>query len=121
MTNLISFVILLALLVGRRLAHKNRRLHVRWMSAVIVADLTLVIYLVMGHKALDRIEPGMPTLLMIHIFFALSTVFLYGLAVWTGVHLLCKKRTRFRMKTLDRWIVPFRIMTFVTSLGLQFL
>ena len=121
MTNIISFVILLGLLAGRRLGRRQPKRHAIWMSSVIGADLLLVGYLVFGHKALSKVSAEMPLLLMIHIFFAVSTVVFYGLAFRSGINLLRGRSARISMKILDRWIVTLRSLTFATSVALQFL
>ncbi len=121
MANLYSFVILCLLLIGRRLPKRSIRLHSFWMSAVILADLALIGYLVFGREALTKIDLKMPALLYVHLAFAVSTVLLYFWAMFVGIQLLKGWPHPEMMRALDRVIVPCRILTFVTSVLLQIL
>lgn len=119
MANFLSFVILCFLLYGRRLPAHHRQLHAWWMSGVIMADLALIVGLVVGRNALDKIEYTMPILLYIHLAFAMTTVVLYGCALVVGVRLLRGHSQPGAMRGLDRLIVPIRTLTLVTSILLQ--
>ena len=92
------------------------------MSGVIVADVALVLFLVFARSALSKVSMGMPIYLIIHIFFALSTVLLYVVAVMTGLKLK-KGQTQYlgRMRLIDKILTPFRVLTLVTSTSLMFL
>lgn len=121
MANFFSFVILVFLLIGRRLARRSPRLHGQWMTGVISADLILIGYLVIARKALGKLSGDMPVLLMIHLSFAVTTVILYLLALWIGWRLLQGHSHPGAMRRLDRVITPTRILTLATSLALAWL
>lgn len=120
-TNCISFVILCFYFYGRSLRKKNVALHIKVMSGVIAADVALVLFLVLARSALSKVSMGMPIYLIIHIFFALSTVLLYVAAVMTGLKLK-KGQTQYlgRMRLIDKILTPFRVLTLVTSTALMF-
>lgn len=117
MANLVSFVILCSLLYGRRIT--DRGIHGAWMTSVILADVTLIFFLVLSRDALEKVEPAMPALLAVHLVFALATVILYLIALVAGVQILLGRPRPGAMRRLDRVIVPCRIMTLVTSVLLQ--
>jgi hypothetical protein len=121
MANLISFVILLAFFWGRSLRFKNLRLHIAVMSTVIASDVLLVLALIIRRDALSKVSLGMPWTLKIHVPIAVATILLYFVTAWTGVQLLRGKPLHARMRRLDRIVVPARVLTFVTSLMVQFL
>jgi hypothetical protein len=121
MTNIISFVILVFLLIGRRLPRKSPRLHGYWMTAVITADLSLIVYLVFARRALSKISPEMPWYLIVHLGFAISTVLFYIVALIIGWRLLKGYQHPGAMRTLDRFITPTRILTLLTSLLMTYL
>lgn len=119
MANLISFGILILFLWGRTLHKKNRNLHVKIMSTVIVFDTLLVLFLVIHQRALGKIGADMNPILFIHIPFALLTLVGYGFAVRAGRRLLRgDMAARSAMIWTDRFLVPVRILNFVTSLWL---
>ncbi len=115
--NLASFLILCLFLWGRSLRFKNNRLHAKIMCASFGADLILIAALVCLRDALNKINPGMPILLMIHLPFAVSTVVLYVVTIRTGYLLYRgKSEVRPRLKKLDKALLFTRVMTLVTSL-----
>lgn len=117
MANLVSFVILCFLLFGRRIT--DRAIHSALMVSVIFADVTLILFLVFSRDALEKVEPAMPALLAVHLAFALATVILYLIALVVGTLILLGRPKPGAMRRLDRFIVPCRILTFVTSALLQ--
>jgi hypothetical protein len=121
MTNLVSFTILVFFFWGRSLRFKNLRLHMRVMCAVIVADLSLVAYLIVNHNALGKVGLGMPWTLKIHVPIAVFTVVMYLITGWTGYQLYRGKPLHVRMRRLDKILVPARVLTLITSLMVQFL
>lgn len=121
MTNLVSFVILVFLLVGRRLQRRSPRLHGYWMTAVIVSDLSLITYLVIARRALTKLQPEMPWYLIVHLSFAISTVGFYIVALVIGWRLLRGYQHPGAMRQLDRFITPARILTFLTSVLMAYL
>lgn len=114
--NLISFVILFVFLYGRSLRFKNLRWHIRLMLLSFVADLGLVLVLVIHRKALGKVNMGMPWTLKLHVPIAVFTILLYFLAVWTGYRLYRGAPVRHRLRIIDRFLVPARVLTLVTSL-----
>ncbi|MEC9283799.1 MAG: hypothetical protein VX642_13890 [Bdellovibrionota bacterium] len=117
--NIISFVILVLLFWGRSLHSKNRELHIKVMSFVIAADLLLVGYLALFNNALSKINGEMSGLLIVHLFFAITTVVLYLRLIPIGIKLAKGDESqRPSMKQMDRIIIVFRTMTFLTSMSL---
>jgi hypothetical protein len=121
MANLISFIILIFFFWGRSLRFKNLRLHMIIMTAVIAADLGLVGALVIRRHALAKISLGMPWTLKVHVPIAVFTVVLLIMTGWTGLQLSRGKPLHARMRALDRIVVPALVLTFLTSLMVQFL
>jgi len=121
MANLISFTILVFFFWGRSLRFKNLKLHMQVMTAVIVADLLLVAALVVERNALGKVGSGMPWTLKIHVPIAIFTVIMYLITGWTGYQLYRGKPLHKRMRTLDRILVPSRVLTLLTSLMVQFI
>lgn len=121
-TNLVSFIILCFFFYGRSLRKANVERHIKVMTAVIIADVALVLFLVFGRSALSKVSVDMSVYLIIHIFFALSTVLLYGAAVTVGLKLK-KGQTQYlpQMRLIDRVLTPMRVMTLITSTALMFL
>ena len=121
MENLVSFTILVFFFWGRSLRFKNLPLHMLVMSAVIVADLTLVAALVIHRHALEKLDLGMPWTLKLHVPIAIFTVVMYLITGWTGFQLYRGKPLHKRMRILDHILVPARVLTLVTSLMVQFI
>ena len=117
--NIISFVILVLMFWGRSLHSKNPKLHIRVMSLVIASDLLLVGYLALFNQALTKINAEMSGLLIIHLFFSITTVILYLRLIPIGIKLgKGDESQRASMRQMDRIIVVFRTMTFITSMSL---
>lgn len=120
MANIASFIILVVFLYGRSLRFKNNLLHRKLMLTAFGADLLLVFSLVIGRQALSKIGGGMPLPLEVHVPIAVTTVVLYFPTVWAGYQLSRGKSTRTRLYWLDKALTTGRILTFVTSLWVQF-
>ncbi|MCB0368974.1 MAG: hypothetical protein KDD34_05805 [Bdellovibrionales bacterium] len=120
--NLISFLILCVFFYGRSLRHKNPKKHAKTMSMVICADLILILFLVIGRSALSKVSLSMPIYLIVHISFALSTVIFYVFAIIYGVKILKGQRQYIsKMKLIDRFVTPLRVLTLITSILLMVL
>ena len=116
MIHLLSLIIFIALLYGRWLRHKNIKTHAAVMTAVIVADISLVSYLTFARNALSKVSPDMSLGLMIHIPIAILTVVFYLVALYVGWRLLKgEKQWRRSMRRIDRVVVPLRLLTLITS------
>jgi len=64
----------------------------------------------------------MPIYLIIHISFALSTVVFYIFAIIYGVKILKGQRQYIsKMKLIDRFVTPLRVLTLITSILLMVL
>ena len=120
MANIASFVILLVYLYGRSLRFSNNPLHQKLMYFAFGADLVLVTALVVGRQALSKLGMGMSLQLQIHVPIAVTTIVLYFFTVWAGYQLSRGLPTRRRLYWLDKVLTTFRILTFVTSVWVQF-
>ena len=119
MNNVLSFLILILFFYGRSLHTKKPKAHVKWMTLVMVLDLSLVAYLALFRDVLTKIDAGMSSLLIIHLFFALGTVVLYFIMAYSG-YKISKGEDSFRrvMRRLDYVMVGARVFTLITSLAL---
>lgn len=117
--NAISAIILAMFFYGISLRLKNEKLHAKWMFVVMGLDLSLVAYLAFFREVLTKINGGMPALLVVHLFFALSTVLLYFVVAYSGIKLQ-KGAESFRpkMKRFGRLLIVARVSTLITSLAL---
>lgn len=120
MANIASFIILVLYLYGRSLRFKNNQLHQKLMLIAFGADLILVVALVFGRQALSKLGVGMSLQLQIHVPIAVTTIVLYFFTVWAGYQLSRGKPTRTRLYWLDKVLTTSRILTFVTSMWVQF-
>ncbi|RME16758.1 MAG: hypothetical protein D6797_03845 [Bdellovibrio sp.] len=122
MENLFSFFILILLFYGRSLGLKHKKkAHVKWMFVVIALDLLLVLFLSIKRQALGKVSSDMPWTLMVHLPFAIGCVLGYLASIYYGMKLYHgQERYRSTMKRLDRFIVVFRVMTFLTSLAYEY-
>jgi uncharacterized membrane protein YozB (DUF420 family) len=90
------------------------------MWAVIAADSLLVVFLTFARDVFGTILHKMTPLLALHISLALSAVVLYYVAAYWGLRILKGERHHIiKMKKIDRWIVPLRIFTLITSIMMQ--
>lgn len=112
-----SFCILTLMIYGVTQA-KQRRRHIKIMSTAIIWDLLLILQIELTRnavaKAMNVIEN--PTMLKIHLFFAVSSVLLYivmavtGPKVYKGRNDLIPLHKKFGITTL-----VFRALTLATS------
>lgn len=120
--NIVSTVILMMLVYGRSLRHKNRGAHVKWMLSAISLDLVLVALLVCFRKALSKVHSTMHWSLMVHVPLAIFSVLCYFFAIYFGYQLLKGRREFLRpMRIIDRLVMPARILTLLTSILVQVL
>lgn len=90
------------------------------MVTAFVADFALVLALVFGRQALSKVHMDMSLPLKIHVPIAVGTIVLYVFTLWAGYQLSRGKPTRNRLYWLDKVLTTSRILTFVTSLWVQF-
>lgn len=118
--NAISILIFSALLWGRSLRGHNTKMHAITMTSCFIADLLLVVALVALRNALSKVGAGMPPLLTVHITFALTTLVLYPLGLYTGWRLYKGNQSvRPKLRRLDKFLLLTRSCTLATSLALQ--
>ena len=120
MANIASFFILLLFLYGRSLWRTNNLLHRKLMLTAFAMDVTLVAALVIGRQALSKVGTHMSFPLMVHVPIAILTISLYVFTVIAGIQLSMGHPTRRRLYWLDKALTTSRILTFVTSLWVQF-
>jgi hypothetical protein len=112
-----SFSILFLIVSGIILRH-NRKIHIRIMSVAIAWDVILILQIELSRSAILKATKAMtnPLLLNIHISFAVTTVILYGLMIYTGRKLLGgNEKIRPRHRLLGWSTLIMRILTFITS------
>jgi hypothetical protein len=119
--NIISAGILILFFYARSLYKTNPKLHVRMMILVMFLDLSLVAYLAVFRDALSKINADISVLLLVHLFFALSTVLLYFRMAYAG-YLISKgnEASRRLMRKLDKVMIFTRVFTLITSIALSF-
>lgn len=112
-----SFLILSLMIYGVTQS-KKRMKHVKIMSAAIIWDIILVLQIELNRSAIDKALEVFQSqaALKIHLFFAVSSVVLYFIMIFTGRKVLkgdnsYKKKHRF----LGITTLAFRILTFITS------
>jgi hypothetical protein len=119
---LISAINLAIFFYGRSLRFTNLRRHIQVMTFVTVADITLVLGLVVFRDALTKVHMDMSWTLQIHVPIAVLTVLVYVATWWAGYRLWKgDSAARNRLRQLDKFLVPLRILTLVTSLMVQFI
>ena len=119
-SNFLSALILVLFFYGRSLHRKDSLRHRRLMLTVIALDLGLVAYLALFREVLGEIHLGMRSALMIHLFFAITTVLLYFYMIYIGIRLgRGEESYRKKMQRGDRVVVFFRVMTLVTSVAMS--
>lgn len=120
MANIASFFILVLYLYGRSKWRSNNLLHRKLMLTAFAADLVLVAALVIGRQALAKVEMAMPLALQVHVPVAVLTVILYFPTVIAGIQLAQGKPVRARLARLDKVLTTARILTFMTSVWVQY-
>lgn len=112
-----SVLILALMFYGASIA-KQRSKHVKIMSAAIIWDLILILQIELTRSAIDKAMKVIenPLALQIHLFFAISTVVLYGIMVFTGRKVYKGDNgLRSLHKKLGITTLVFRVLTFATS------
>lgn len=112
-----SALILALMFYGASIA-KQRSKHIKVMGTAIAWDLLLILQIELTRSAIDKAMKVVenPLALQIHLFFAVSTVVLYGIMVFTGRKVykgnnaLKGLHKKFGITTL-----VFRVLTFATS------
>lgn len=97
---------------------RNRRLHVRIMSFVMIWDVILILQIELSRSAILKASKAVTNemALNIHVSIAVSTVILYGFMVYTGRKLLAGDQgIRKRHGTLGYTTFVMRLLTFATS------
>ena len=97
---------------------KKRDRHVKIMSTAIIWDIILVLQIEFTRSAIMKASKIMtnPTMLKIHLFFAISSVLLYFVMIYTGRRVLRGEvELRKKHKRIGWLTFTFRILTFVTS------
>lgn len=120
MANIASFFILMVFLYGRSLRFSNNILHRKLMLLAFACDLILVAGLVIGRQALAKVAADMPLALQVHVPIAIATVVLYFPTVLAGFQVAAGKPARRRLYWLDKFLTTLRVLTFVTSVWVQF-
>ena len=112
-----SLCILLLMFVG--LAYrKQRKKHVRIMSAAMIWDVVLILQIELSRSAILKASKAVENaaILNIHVSIALTTVVLYGFMVHSGRALLANNsQMKPRHRVLGYSTLIMRILTFITS------
>lgn len=112
-----SALILALMFYGASVA-RQRLKHVRIMGTAIIWDLLLILQIELTRSAIDKAMKIVenPMALKIHLFFAITTVLLYGVMIFTG-RKVYKGQNQLRSfhKSMGITTLVFRVMTFATS------
>lgn len=114
----IQSALILALMIFGVTKRRVRKVHVRTMLTAIVWDILLVLQIELSRSAIDTASKGLtnPTPLLIHLFFALSSVLLYFVMIWSGNKILQGDNSRRGLHGILGWItLTFRTLTLITS------
>lgn len=114
----IQSAIILALMIFGVTKRRVRKTHVRVMSGVIAWDILLVLQIELSRSAINTASKGVenPTSLLIHLFFAISSVLLYFVMIWSGRALLRGDNSKRKWHKFFGWTtLSFRILTLITS------
>jgi uncharacterized membrane protein YozB (DUF420 family) len=109
---------ILALMFTGLFFRRQKKIHIRFMSSVIIWDLLLILQIELARSAVEKAAQVIknPSILNIHVALAVSTVVLYFCLIYTGRKLLHgKKSMRNYHRFLGRTAVILRILTFGTS------
>jgi hypothetical protein len=117
---ILSFLLLAAFFWGRNLRFTDLNRHIRVMTMVLIGDLALVGGLVVVRDALSKVHTDMKWSLMIHVPIAVLTVVLYLLLTFFAVGTYMGKPWRIWIRRFDRFLVPARVLTSLTSLLVYF-
>ncbi len=116
-TQLISFILLAGILLGRWYAKRDRQKHILLMYLFVGADILLVLFLAAFRDVLGKVKVEMSPLLYFHIAIALAVVVGYFFAITYGRRLdKGDENSRKKLIFVDRIVIPLRIAVSVTSL-----
>lgn len=91
------------------------------MCSAFIADLILILALVFGRQALNKVSGDMSVELMIHVPIAITTVVAYVFTMQAGYRLYRgHEPARARLVLWDKILTTLRVLTLVTSLWVQF-
>ena len=114
----IQSAIILALMIFGVTKRRVRKVHVRTMSIVIIWDILLVLQIELSRSAIETASRGSenPIPLLIHLFFAISSVLLYFVMIWSGRKILKGDSSVRKLHRSAGWTtLIFRVLTLVTS------
>ncbi len=122
MANLANFIFMTVFFWGRSLRFTNLKWHIRLMLTAMTCDFLLVITLVVFRDAVSKLSPQMHWTLFVHVPIAVTTLILYAIAAYYGYRLWSGvESARSRLRLTDKFLVPLRVLTFLTALMVQFL
>ena len=115
-----SFFILALLLFGVWiiLKKRNRKQHIKVMTTAIIWDIILILQIELNRGAIAKASKALtnPRILNIHVFFALSSVVLYFILIFTGRKILKGNRDIMSWHgKLGLLALIMRTLTFITS------
>ena len=109
---------LVLLMIAGIVVRRRRKLHVKIMALAMLWDVLLILQIELSRSAVLKASQAMKNALAlnIHVSFAVCTVILYGMMIFTGRKLLNGDNTiRPRHKKLGWTTLTFRLLTFITS------
>lgn len=112
-----SFFIVLLMVFGL-VVRRNRKIHVRVMSAAMIWDILLILQIELSRSAVLKASKAIsnPLILNIHVALAVTTVLLYGAMVYSGRKILAGELSfKEKHKVLGYTTFLFRVLTFITS------
>lgn len=112
-----SLCIVLLMIAGI-VVRRQRQLHVKIMSLVMIWDIILILQIELSRSAILKASAALrnPMMLNIHVGIAVSTVVLYGFMVYTGRALLSgQTQIRSKHRILGYSTLFMRVLTFITS------
>jgi len=113
-----SFLILCIMIYGVTKAKRDRTLHIKIMLSAMLWDLLLILQIELSRQAVAtamKITEN-PLLLKIHLFFAIGSVLLYTVMIYSGRRVYKGDHGfRGKHKALGLTTLVFRTMTLLTS------
>ncbi len=115
-----SLFIVFLMIYGVKNAKRNRQLHKKIMLSAVVWDLLLILQIELTRSAIAKAASVMTTphqlLFYIHLFFAIGTVLLYPIVLYSGNKLLNQGATHKKAHRLLGFVtLLMRICTLFTS------
>lgn len=108
-----------ALMVFGITKRKDRKLHPKIMTSVIVWDVILILQIELTRSAINKavdLSSHKTWLMPVHLFFAVGSVVLYGITAYNGRRLLKGNESARKIHGPVGWItVFFRTATMITS------